>query len=199
MNCTKENGASVPFWKLLLFSKMLMKKTDAQKIAYIGVTMAYTVVVNMLEIKLGGIQFSLTILVSALAGIILGAGSGFAACFVGDLFGFFIHPFGEYSPWIGIATGLMAFVMGVMVVLPNVKKFLFLYLGIGCLAVFALCTAGITTLYLNKVWYTSMTYWECLVFRLFVQGQIWNSLFNYTLLFIAVPTLSKVKPLGLNL
>ncbi len=194
MQRTKEEQKS-PVWKRLLFSRTLEAKNKSHKVAYIAVMTALTVVVNALEIKLGGIQFSLTVFIAAFAGLYLGALSGFCCCFLGDMIGFFIHPFGEYSPWIGISTGLMAFLIALCLWLPKAKKYLPIYLLLGCLGIFVFCTCGITTLYLNKVWYKSMTYGECLIMRLFAQGQVWNSVVNSALIIVALPLLVKVKPL----
>jgi ECF transporter S component (folate family) len=185
-------------WRLL-FSKTLLAKNTAHKIAYTGLMTALCVVINMLEIKLGGVQFSLTIFISAFAGLLLGPTAGFGACFLGDMLGFFIHPMGEYTPWIGISTGLMAFIPALFLLLPKAKKLAPLYFAIACIVCFVVCTSGITTLYLNKVWYKSMTFIECLTMRLFVQGQVWNSLFNAVLTVAVLPLVAKIKPLGIKL
>ena len=185
--------------KRLLFSKTMLGKNHSHKVAYIALVTALLVVINALEIKLGGVQFSLTIFTAAFAGLLLGGGAGFAACFVGDLLGFLWHPFGEYSPWIGIATGLMALFVGIFVMLPNAKDALPFYLSFACICIFVCCTCGITTLYLNLVWYKSMTFRECLVTRLFVQGQIINSLVNSILVIVLLPLSLKIKPLGIKL
>lgn len=185
-------------FRKIIFSQTLLEKSHSHKISYIAITTALMVVVNMLEVKLGGVQFSLTIFVSCLAGIFLGAIAGFGACFIGDLVGFFIHPMGEYSPWIGIATGLMAFFIGAILLLPYAKKIYPVYLALGCVLIFLFCTCGITTWYLDKVWF-QVGFWACLKLRIFVQGQIWNSLFNYALLFIVTPVLAKIKPLHLHI
>ena len=187
------------FFSKLLFSPTMQAKNKSHRIAYMALITALGVVINMLEIKLGGVQFSLTIFISAFAGLYLGAISGFFCGFLGDMIGFLIHPMGEYSPWIGIATGLMAFIIGVCIVLPNAKKWLPFYLGVGCILIFLICTCGITTLYLNKVWVKGLTYWEYLPVRLFAQGQIWNSIVNSVLAIVCLPLLVKVKPLRINL
>ena len=64
---------------------------------------------------------------------------------------------------------------------------------------FFVCTIAINTTAFWLLYASGVPYTTYLISRLFIQGQIWNSLFNYALLFVAVPTLSKVKPLGLNL
>ena len=178
----------------LMFSRMLEEKNAAKKIAYIALMTAFCVVANMLEIKLGSVQFSLTILISGLTGMVIGGGAGFCACFLGDLIGFFLHPFGEYSPFIGISTGLMALFIGwAFYLFEQPQKGIYLKLGVACLLIFIVCTCGITTLYLNLVWKKSMTFWKYLPFRLFVEGQIYNSLVNSVLVVLGLPALSKLK------
>lgn len=181
------------------FSKTLLEKNHSHKVAHIALVTALSVVINALEIKLGGVQFSLTILTAVFAGFYLGAISGFAACFLGDLFGFLLHPLGEYSPWIGISTGLMALFVGLFVLLPNAKKYLPIYVALSCVCIFVFCTCGITTAYLNLVWYKSMSFWECLSMRLFVQGQVFNSLANSILAVVLLPLTLKIKPLNIKL
>lgn len=195
MNLHQET-TSRPFWQRFFFSRMLMGKNHSHKIAYIGVMTAFCVAANMLEIKLGNVQFSLTICISAFAGIALGGVAGFCACFLGDLFGFLIHPFGEYSPWIGISTALMALIVAWLIYLPtNVEKWLRVKLAVGCVLIFFVCTAGITTIYLNVVWNPTMTYWQYLTYRLLVQGQIYNSLVNSVIVIFGLPFILKIKTL----
>lgn len=198
MSKNMEKAAQPKLWKRLLFSPKLLQKNHSHRIAYIAVMTAFCVAVNMLEIKLGGVQFSLTICISVLTGMVLGGGAGFCACFLGDLIGFMIHPFGEYSPWIGISTACMALFAGVILyVSGSPKEKMRLKLLAVCLLIFELCTCGITTVYLNQVWFKSMTYWECLSYRLLVQGQIYNSLFNSILVVAGLPLLAKIKALRL--
>lgn len=199
MNRTKEVGKT-SFLKRLLFSRVLEDKNQAHKIAYIAVTTALCIIVNTLEIKLTVAQFSFTIFFSAFAGVVLGGGAGFCACFLGDMLGFFIHPMGEYSPWIGISTGLMAFfAAAVLYCSKQPRKNIYLKLTLACVLIFVVCTSGITALYLNKVWYSSMGFFEYLSMRLFVQGQIWNSVFNSVLIVLGIPALVKIKAFKINL
>jgi len=101
-------------WERLLFSATLENKKASHKLAYIAVMTAFSVVANMFfEFKLADTQFSFTIVVSALTGILIGPLFGFAACFLGDLVGFLYHSAGfAYMPWIGISMGLTAFLAG---------------------------------------------------------------------------------------
>lgn len=193
--------AKTPFWKNLLFSTTLQDKNKSHKIAYIAVTTALTVVTNMFfEFKFADVQFSLTIVVSALAGIVLGSLFGFVACFLGDLVGFLYNSGGfMYMPWVGISMGLVALISGLVVngLKWKFKGALQVKLALVSVLTFALCTVAINT---TAFWllYSKVPYGTYLVTRLFVQGQIWNSLFNYALLFLFVPVLKRIRPLGLN-
>ncbi len=191
------------WWERLLLSDVLAAKSRSQKIAYVGVMTAFSVVVNtFFEFKLADTQFSLTVFVSALTGILIGAAFGFVACFLGDLVGFLYHSAGyAYLPWIGISMGMVAFLSGVIltVIKGNGKPwFLYVKLALVCLSTFLLCTVAINT---TAFWllYSKVNYKTYLVARLFAQGQIWNSLVNYILLFIAVPVLNGVKPLKIHI
>ena len=189
-------------WKELLLSPTLVGKNKSHKIAYISVLTAFIVVANMFfEFKLADTQFSLTLFVSAVCGVIIGPLFGFAACFLGDLAGFLYNSGGfAYMPWIGLSMGLTAFFAGLIIGGIKSEKAWFLYvkLVLICLLTFGICTVAINT---TAFWllYSKVSYKTYLVTRLFVQGQIWNSVFNYALLFIAVPILAKVKPLKIRL
>ncbi len=190
-------------WKELLFSKTLARKGKAHKIAYIAVMTALCVVANMFfEFKLADTQFSLTIVISALTGILIGPLFGFVACFLGDLVGFLYHSAGfAYMPWIGISMGLTALIAGFVVngIKGNGKSwFLYIKLAIVCVSTFLLCTVAVNT---TAFWllYSKVDYGTYLISRLFVQGQIWNSLVNFLLLFVAVPLLARIKPLKIHL
>ncbi len=187
----------------LFFSAVLAKKSATQKIAYIAVMTAFCVVANMFfEFKLADVQFSLTLFVSAITGVLIGPLFGFIACFLGDLVGFLSNTGGfAYMPWVGISMGLTSFLFGVFVNLWRGKGgvgFLFVKLGVACIASFLLCTVAINT---TAFWllYSKVDYGTYLITRLFVQGQIWNSVANYALIFLALPMLGRIKPLKLEI
>ncbi|MBQ8308532.1 MAG: ECF transporter S component [Clostridia bacterium] len=195
MFCTKET------FKRVLFSPTLADKNQSHKIAYIAVMTAFIVAANMFfEFKLAETQFSLTLAISALTGLIIGPLFGFVACFLGDLVGFLYNSAGfAYLPWIGISMGTVALISGLIAAIPlKIKGSTYIKLALISLLTFALCTVAINT---TAFWllYSKVPYGTYLISRLFVQGQIWNSLFNYGLLFIFVPVLSKVKALKLQL
>ena len=192
----------MPFFKIfvekLFRSPLLDGQTRNRKIAYLGVTTAFAVIVNTLfEFKFLDTQYSLTIAVSSLLGVLLGGGYGFVVCFLGDLVGFLINSSGyAYMPWIGISMGLVAMLSGLIVGgIPQKKSwFVYIKLLLVCIVTFLLCTVAINT---TAFWilYSKAGYFEYLFTRLFVQGQIWNSLVNYGLLFGIVPALNHIKPL----
>ena len=183
-------------WRRLLYSNVLVGANSSKKIAYVSVMTALMVVTNMFfEFKLAETQFSLTLLASALTGVLIGPIFGFCACFLGDLVGFFYHSAGfAYLPWIGISMGLTAVITGLIVNgLPELNGwFLYVKIALSCLLTFLICTVAINT---TAFWllYAKVDYFTYLISRLFAQGQIWNSLFNYALFFIAIPVARKIK------
>ena len=189
-------------WQRLLLSDTMAGKNDSHRIAYIAVFTAFCVVANMFfEFKLAETQFSLTLFISALTGIVIGPLFGFAACFLGDLVGFLYHSAGyAYMPWIGISMGLTAVIAGLIVNGMRSEKRWFLYvkLALVCLLSLTICTILINT---TAFWilYSKVNYATYLVSRLFVQGQIWNCLANYLLIFLCTPALGKIKPLKVKI
>ncbi|MBQ9103979.1 MAG: ECF transporter S component [Clostridia bacterium] len=184
--------------KGLFFSKVMLYAPYTKRIAYVAVMTALLVVCNMFfEFKFADVQFSLTIAMSALAGALLGAGFGFVACFIGDLVGFLFNSGGfMYMPWIGIAMGMVAFIFGLLIngFDFKFKGSIYLQLGLASLLTFIVCTVGINTtafwiLYNTK----AVPYFSYLSIRLFVSGQIWNSLLNYALCFVFIPLVLKLN------
>lgn len=187
-------------WQRLLFSETLAKKNKSHKIAYIAVFVALNVVVNAVaSIPLGFVQFSLLIFISVLTGVLIGPLFGFSACFIGDTLGYIIGNGGSngWTPWIGLATAMMALIAGFIMngLRFKFKGFWVVKLLLVCVLTFLVSTVAINTTAMYVMWYKNSfsSWWEFLIVRLFVQGQIWNSLFNYALLFIAVPALEKLK------
>ena len=187
--------------KGLFFSKLIMNSSPTKKIAYVAVLTALCVVCNMFfEFKFADVQFSLTIAVSALAGVLLGSAFGFVACFMGDLVGFLYNSGGfAYMPWIGIAMGIVAFIFGVFVngFDFKFKGGVYILIAISCVLTFIICTVAINTtafwiLYNTK----AVPYFSYLAIRLFASGQIWNSLFNYALCFAFIPLIFRIKFFG---
>lgn len=209
----------LPFWKRLLFSSFLLNKNTNHKIAYVAVIASFSILSNLIEIKFLETQFSFTITISVLAGVFLGVGSGFAACVIGDFIGVLLRGW-QYQFWVGLSTGMFAVLGGLIFDLwkSRGKAFLFVKIALVCILTFLICTIGINSTgyyFYNKfmgfsdalLQYVSqefgvgedVTFLIYVAYRLFFKLQILNSLFNYVLLFIAIPALQKIKPLGLNL
>ena len=187
--------------KQLLFSTTLAEKNASHKIAYIAVMTAIVVVANMFfEFKFADTQFSLTIVVSALCGLIIGPLFGFASCFLGDLVGYLYHSAGfPYMPWIGIAMGMFASVSGLVIngIKIKYKWGMYVKIAIVCVLTFLISTVAINTTAFWLLYAKGVPYFTYLASRLFIQGQIWNSLVNYALLFVIVPIIIRIKALNL--
>lgn len=184
--------------KKVLFSDVISDCSYTQKIAYIAVMTALLVVCNMFfEFKLADTQFSLTLFFSALTGMIIGPVFGFVACFLGDLVGFLYNSGGfAYMPWIGLSMGLVALISGLIMNCFQFKSKFAIYLKIAivCILTFLMCTVAINTTCFWLVYNTrKVPFFAYLATRLFVQGQIWNSVFNYALLFAFYPVIIRVK------
>lgn len=195
----------------LLFSNFLKGKTHAQKIAFLGLFTAINVVFNaFFEFKTLDVQFSFTIFISALTGIITGPFSGFFVCMLADLIGYLINSFGYlYMPWVGLSMGVLALFSG-LIFIKNGEK-LILKTALVCTVSLLLCTVlinstgfyfynkamGFSTAVINYVSSVfggeGVSYIAYVCYRLIFKGQILNSIFNFALLFIALPALKKGK------
>ena len=181
-----------------VLSEIMQDSTNTQRIAYVSVMTALLVVCNMFfEFKFADTQFSLTIFFSAFSGMVIGPFFGFAACFLGDLVGYLFNSGGfMYMPWIGLSMGLVAMITGLIMNGVNLKFKGAVFVKIALISVltFLICTVGINT---TCFWITYNTkkvpFFAYLITRLFVQGQIWNSLLNYALLFACYPLLIRVR------
>ena len=183
-------------WERLLFSATLENKKASHKLAYIAVMTAFSVVANMFfEFKFMDVQFSLTIAVSAFAGILLGPLLGFAACFLGDLVGFLYNSGGfAYMPWIGLSMALTSAFAGIAYnLLENDKGWICFLSGVlVCVLSLFVCTIGINTTAFWLLYSPTTPYGTYLVARLFAKGQIFNCLFNYVFILVGAPILKKL-------
>ncbi len=190
-----KNQLNSKIYSNLIFSPLVAKAKPTRKIAYIATMVALSIVCNMyFEFKLGAVQYSFTTAVSALIGIMIGPVAGFLTCFLGDAIGFLTNPFGAYTPWIGLATGLVAFIAGLITHSFKSEKPFVLYvkLAVISLLTFAICSVGINNTFLWIVYYNQMSYFEYFTYRYFVMGQLIVSVVNYALLFILIPVIKRV-------
>ncbi len=219
MQNTKEKVGKHRFsWKRLFFSEVMLSKNKSHKIAYISVMTALCIATNFFEFKLLDNQFSLTITVALLTGIILGGAFGFAACVLGDFIGFLVNSAYIYMPWVALSTGGFAFIAGAIFNgFPSGKKWsLWVKLSVVCAVSFLVCTVGINSTgfyfynkamgfstavlaYIAERFGGEVSFFGYILYRLIFKGQIWNSVFNYALFCIAVIALSRVKSLKLKI
>ena len=213
---TKESKTQ--FWKRLLFSRTLEGKNESHKLAYIAVMTALCIATNFFEVKFLDNQFSLTITISLLTGVIIGAVFGFTACVLGDFIGFLVNPAYMYMPWVALSTGTFAFLAGVIFngVTLRGKCALGIKLAFVCVLSFLVCTVGINSTgfyfynkamgfstavlnYIAEKFGGEVSFFGYIVYRLIFKGQIWNSVFNYALFIAILPSVSKIKALKLQI
>ena len=179
-----------------LFSKLLRSKNRNHKIAYVSLVTALVVVANMFfEFKFMDVQFSFTIAVSALSGVVLGPFLAFIACFLGDLVGFLYNSGGfAYMPWIGLSMALTAAFAGVAYnAFESQKTSVNVLKGaVVCALSLFICTIGINTTAFWLLYSPTTPYGVYLVARLFGKGQIFNCLVNYVLVAIGAPIIEKL-------
>ena len=215
---TRSPRGARSIWARIFLSDVFIGKSEAGRIAYIGVMTAFCIVSNMFEIKFATTQFSLTIFTSVLAGIVIGPLYGALAVFMGDGIGYLVNSMGyPYYWWVAVSCAMMAFLAGLAMKLPlRFKGSGYVKLALICVLTLAVCSVGINStgmyyfglpIYMPKdVLETAgarfggkLTYAIYLLIRFFILGQIWNSLVNYALLFAAVPILNVAKPLKINI
>ena len=201
------------FKNVFLNSNFLNGKSQAVKLAYVGMITAVNIVANaILEFKTLDVQFSFTILISIISGMLLGGILGFISVFLADLIGYLVSSWGlMYMPWVGLSVALMALISGVVFkVGKNTSVNLIIKCGIITLITFLTCTVLINSLgfyyynkamgfstavldYVSKTFGTEVKFPFYLAYRLIFKGQILNSIFNYALLFLFIPLAKKLK------
>lgn len=218
MRAQRGESGKPSVWKRIFLSEILIEKSDAGKIAYIGVMAALCIISNTFEFRFADIQFSLTVATSILTGILLGPAYGFLAVFLGDAIGYIVNSWGFiYMPWVGVSVAFMAFLAGLVMKLPlRFKGSGYCKLALICVLTLLICSVGINTtgmyFYYTRIGFSPKalgfitehfggvnTYLTYALVRLLFMGQIWNSLFNYVLLFMAVPLLNAAKPLKIKI
>ena len=205
-------------WGRVFFSELMLSKNRTHKIAYIAVMTALCIATNFFEFKFLDNQFSLTIAIALLTGIVLGSLLGFSACVLGDAIGFLMNSAYVYMPWVGLSTGAFAFLSGLIFNgFPSKEKWaVWVKLFAVSILSFLVCTIainstgfyfynkamGFSTAVLNYIaerFGGEVSFWGYILYRLIFKGQIWNSVFNYVLFFVSVFTLSRVKALKLRI
>lgn len=108
------------FFVVLFLIALLVKRTKVnnlsktQSIVYMAMLSALCVVANVVQIPTPFFQASLVATMAFVAGVLMGGAKGFIVAFLGDLIAGIVAPQGAYSPIIGVGTGMLALIPGVM-------------------------------------------------------------------------------------
>lgn len=201
-------------FKKLFLSDLIVNASATKRTVYIALFAAFSVVTNMfLEFKFFDVQFSLTIIVSAIIGGLIGAIPGFLACMLGDFIGYIYNSWGYlYMPWVGLSTGLIAFIAGIIIngVDMKIKGAIYVKLAIVCVLSFFICTVGINSTgfyfynramgfskavldYVAEHFGGNVSFLAYVAYRLIFKLQIVNCIVNYAVLFAVYPLILKIK------
>lgn len=201
-------------FKKLFLSPLIVNSSRTKRTAYIALLAAFSVVTNMfLEFKFFDVQFSLTIVVSAVIGGLIGAIPGFVACLFGDFIGYVYNSWGYiYMPWVGLSTGMIAFIAGIIIngVNLKVKGGIYLKLALVCLISFFVCTVGINSTgfyfynkamgfneavlnYVAERFGGEVSYIAYVAYRLIFKLQIVNCVANYALIIALYPLIANIR------
>lgn len=177
-----------------------MKKAtiSTKKLVYTATLTAIAAVLNIFVV-VPAQYFAVTFvaLPCFFAGVFLGPVYGFTVGLLGDLIGCIIHPLGPYIPLIGIASGLLGFIPGI--IFQYVKLNDYIKIGLAYLLCLIICTAGVNTF---ALWYTygkvSRTFWAYLILRLPYQAIM--TVINASITYIVFVPLKKFvfRPLALT-
>lgn len=201
-------------FKKLFFSELIVNSSRTKRTVYIALLAAFSVVTNMfLEFKFFDVQFSLTIIVSAVIGGLIGAIPGFFACMLGDFIGYVYNSWGYlYMPWVGLSTGMLAFIAGVIINGVNIKGKggIYIKLALVCVISFFVCTIGINSTgfyfynqamgfskavldYVADKFGGNVSYFAYVAYRLIFKLQIVNCIVNYAVFIAVYPLIMKIK------
>ena len=157
------------------YKKLFGEKTTSQReiamratarIAYTGVLVALATLFNVITFyPVKYLAFSLSVVPTFLAGIMLGPVSGFLVGFLGDLLGWLILPQGAYMPLIGVSSGLWGAIGGLIFLSFDIKYYFKIII---CFVVSLLfCTSFLNTFNLWLVYSNGKsTFWAYLWLRL---------------------------------
>lgn len=112
-------GLAVVFVLLFIITALVKKPkvnnlSKTQNLVYMAIFSALCMVANIVQIPTPFIQASLVATMAFMSGILFGGAKGFIVAFMGDLIGGIIAPQGVYSPIIGVGTGMLGLIPGVV-------------------------------------------------------------------------------------
>lgn len=143
-----------------------MQLTPSRRVAYTAVFTALALIANIFTIDTGLKYFMISFLATPcfFAGVMLGPLSGFAVGMISDLLGALIHPLGPYNVLIGIASGLLGFIPGV--VFRYLRGNAYVKAAVSFALCLIVCTAGLNTYALFVIYSKGKTFFAYLGVRL---------------------------------
>ncbi len=193
--------------KRWFFSRYFLDSAPGRKVAYVGIFIAFSIIVNMFSIDVTPtMKISFTYFVAFYIGTIFGPIPGFLICFLGDVIGYLLNPSGVYWPLTGICTGLFAFIPGVVMnaVRFRFKGGVYLKAAISVLLMYLSLTCGLGA-YSNYLYVKVILYGGVYekTFRLYLAAKIALSSIvsavNYFLVFLFIPVFNKSNILKMKI
>ena len=153
--------------------------SQTKKVTYTALFTALATLFNILTVDTG-LQYFVISLVSIpcfLAGVKVGPVYAFVTGFTADVLGAIIHPLGPYLPLIGLASGLLGFIPGM--VFKYFKGNAYLKAAISFILCLIICTAGLNTYALYSAYSKGKTFFAYLALRFPFQAIV--ALINFIL------------------
>lgn len=168
-----------------------MKLSRTQTICHVSVFTALCAVVNAFTFfPASYISISLMATVCFVAGFLYGPKNAFIIGFMGDLITAIILPAGPYNPLIGLASGLMGMIPGL--IFKRIGN-IYMKIALSTVVTLLICTSGINTLGLWLVYgYGKKTFFAYLLARLPFQILVASG--NAIISAIIIRILMKVLP-----
>ena len=145
------------------------KSTVTKELTAIAVFAALCAVVNVFEIPTPLNKISLTMLFALFAGVIFGAPRAFIVCFIGDLVAALIFPQGPYNLILGLTSGLMGFIAGVVFEIRGLHKILKTIIAL--VIMYLICSVLLNSFALYFMYHLGKTqgYGTYIVYRMYSQ------------------------------
>lgn len=166
-----------------------MKTT--KQIALAGLFTSLLVIANTFTIQIIPPYFvmSLVLTISFIVGLFLGPINSFIVCILADLIGCLIHPLGPYNILVGLSSGMIGLIFGLMkkIEKPNMLTVINLYILVTLICTCFLNTMGLWLMYAVG----KKTFFVYLSARL--PWQLITSVINCSLSMILFKIVSKTK------
>ena len=170
---------------------ILMKKSSTIKLTYFALLVAISTLLNSVTIlPTFDFAIALTPTIAFLSGMMFGGIGGFCVGFLGDFLGAVLAPKGPYLILIGISSGLMGLIPGLIV--KHTKMPMTIKVIISFILCYIFVTAGLNSYAIYKAYIKSQTFFVYASGR--VVTQFPNCLLNLaiTIALVRVPTVMQL-------